>query len=253
MTRTVEDCAIMFEAIAGYDPLDDHSAQVPVPDYRGELSRGVRGLRVGLIRDYSLAHVQPAVGNTIRAAIAALEALGTEIEEIDMPAIHGNISAQLTIESCEPSTYHQEWLRERAADYGDDVRTLLELGEMYLATHYLQAQRYRSVLRKEFVEGFKRVDVFVTPTLPFTATPCGATEVVIENGQREDMLSAIMQFTGVPSLAGLPALSLPVGFDADGLPVGMQVIGRPFDEGTLFRVGHAYQGATNWHTRAPSL
>jgi len=117
----------------------------------------------------------------------------------------------------------------------------------------LQAQRSRSVLRKEFLEGFKHVDAFVTPTLPFAATPCGATEVVIENGQREDMPSAIMQFTGVPSLAGLPALSIPVGFDTDGLPVGMQVIGRPFDEGTLFRLGHAYQGATSWHTRAPRL
>ncbi|PYM78958.1 MAG: Asp-tRNA(Asn)/Glu-tRNA(Gln) amidotransferase GatCAB subunit A, partial [Candidatus Rokuibacteriota bacterium] len=135
---------------------------------------------------------------------------------------------------------------------GDDVRTLLELGEMYLATHYLQAQRYRSVLRKEFLDGFRRVDVFVTPTLPFTATPCGATTVAIEGNREEDMLSAIMQFTGVPSLAGLPALSLPVGFDADGLPVGMQVIGRPFDEATLFRLGHAYQQATDWHTRAPA-
>ena len=253
MTRTVEDCVLMFEIIAGHDPLDDHSAQVPVSDYRGELTRGGRGLRVGLIRDYSLAHVQAAVGDTIRAALTTLESLGMQVEEIAMPSIHGNISAQLTIESCEPSTYHQEWLRTRAADYGEDVRTLLELGEMYLATHYLQAQRYRSVLRKEFLEGFKHVDVFVTPTLPFTATPCGATEVVIENDQREDMLSAIMQFTGVPSLAGLPALSIPVGFDADGLPVGMQVIGRPFDEGTLFRLGHAYQSATSWHTRAPRL
>jgi aspartyl-tRNA(Asn)/glutamyl-tRNA(Gln) amidotransferase subunit A len=117
----------------------------------------------------------------------------------------------------------------------------------------LQAQRYRSVLRKEFREGFKHGDAFVTPTLPFTATPCGATEVVIENGLRENMLSAIMQFTGGPSLAGLPTLSIPVGFDTDGLPVGMQVIGRPFDEGTLFRLGHAYQGATSWHTRAPRL
>ena len=208
---------------------------------------------MGLIRDYSLTHVQPAVDATIRAALDTLRSLGVEIEEIAMPSIHGNISAQLTIESCEPSTYHQEWLRTRPADYGEDVRTLLELGEMYLATHYLQAQRYRSVLRKEFLDGFKRVDVFVTPTLPFTATPCGATTVTIEGDREEDMLSAIMQFTGVPSLAGLPALSLPVGFDADGLPVGMQVIGRPFDEATLFRLGHAYQQATDWHTRAPSI
>jgi aspartyl-tRNA(Asn)/glutamyl-tRNA(Gln) amidotransferase subunit A len=253
MARTVEDVVLMFDVIAGHDPLDDSTAQVPVPDHRGELARGVRGLRIGLIRDYSLSHVQPAVGGTIRAALKTLESLGADVEEIAIGSIHGNISAQLTIESCEPSTYHQEWLRTRAGEYGEDVRTLLELGEMYLATHYLQAQRYRSVLRKEFLDGFTRVDVFVTPTLPFTATPCGATTVVIENGREEDMLSAIMQFTGVPSLAGLPALSVPVGFDGDGLPVGMQVIGRPFDEATLFRLGHAYQSATDWHTRAPRL
>src|SRR5207247_697885 len=201
----------------------------PAADYRADLTRPGRGLRVGLVRDYSLTHVQKAVGDAVRAALKRLEELGAQVEEIAMPSIHGNISAQLTIESCEPSAYHQQWLRTRAADYGEDVRTLLELGEMYLATHYIQAQRYRSLLRKEFLEGFKRVDVFVTPTLPFTATPCGATEVVIEGDRKEDMLSAIMQFTGVPSLAGLPALSLPVGFDPDGLPVGMQVIGRPFD------------------------
>lgn len=253
MTRTVEDCVTMFEVIAGYDPLDPHSAQVPLADYRADLGRGVRGLRIGLIRDYSLTHVQKAVGEAVRGALKTLEAEGARVEEIAMPSIHGNISAQLTIESCEPSAYHQEWLRTRPGDYGEDVRTLLEMGEMYLATHYIQAQRYRSVLRREFLEGFKQVDVFVTPTLPFTATPCGATDVVIENNQKEDMLSAIMQFTGVPSLAGLPALSLPVGFDPDGLPVGMQVIGRPFDEAGLFRLGHAYQAVTSWHTKSPAL
>ena len=253
MTRTVDDCAVMFGIIAGYDPVDVHSAQVPVDDYTSGFGRGVASLKVGLIRDYSLTHVQPAVGDAIRGALRTLEELGAPVEEIAVPSIQGNISAQLTIESCEPSTYHQDWLRSRASEYGDDVRTLLELGELYLATHYLQAQRYRSVLRNELLDAFRRVDVLVTPTLPFTATPCGATKVVIENEQEEDMLSAIMQFTGVPSLAGLPAISLPVGFDADGLPIGMQVIGRPFDEVTLFRVGHAYQSVTEWHRRAPRL
>src|SRR5438093_12394782 len=109
-----------------------------------------------------------------------------------MPSIAGYISAQLTLDSCAPSAYHQEWLRTRAADYGEDVRTLLESGEMYLATHYIQAQRYRSLLRKEFLEGFKRVDVFVTPTLPFTATPCGATEGVIDGNRKADRLAASM-------------------------------------------------------------
>src|SRR5437763_1243868 len=139
MTRTVEDCVVMFEAIAGHDPLDDHSAQVPLADYRAELARPVRGLHVGLIRDYSLPHVQKAAGDAGRGALKTLEGLGAHVEEIAMPSIHGNISAQLTIESCEPSAYHQEWLRTRAADYGEDVRTLLESGEMYLARHYIQA------------------------------------------------------------------------------------------------------------------
>src|SRR5438445_1445023 len=98
MTRTVEDCLLIFQVIAGHDPLDEHSALAPVPDYRGELGRGLRGLRVGLIRDYSLSHVQPAVGDTIRAALKTLESLGVEIEEIAMPSIQGTISAQLTIE-----------------------------------------------------------------------------------------------------------------------------------------------------------
>ena len=124
---------------------------------------------------------------------------------------------------------------------------------MLLATHYLQAQRYRTLLRAEFIEAFKTVDVFICPTLPFTATPMGATTVVIDNGIEEDMLSAIMQFTGVASLTGLPALNVPCGFDPDGMPMGMQIIGRPFDEATLFRAGHAFQQATGFHRRAPVL
>ena len=252
MTRTVEDCALMFGVVAGHDPLDPYSVPTPAADYLAGLGAGIRGIRIGLIKDYSLTHVQPAVGDAIRAALDTLRRLGADVSEVPMPSIEGNISAQLTIESCEPSTYHQKWLRTRPEDYGADVRALLEMGEMYLATHYLQAQRYRTVLRNDFLKAFDTVDVFVTPTLPFAATPCGATTVVIEGGREEDMLSAIMQFTGVPSLTGLPALSLPVGFDPDGLPIGMQVIGRPFDEATLFRFGHAYQGATEWHRAKPA-
>jgi aspartyl-tRNA(Asn)/glutamyl-tRNA(Gln) amidotransferase subunit A len=143
-------------------------------------------------------------------------------------------------------------LRVRPGDYGSDVRALLEVGEMLLATHYLQAQRYRSLLRAEFIDAFRQVDVFVCPTLPFTATTLGATKVVIENDVEEDMLSAIMQFTGVPSLTGLPSLAVPCGFDSDGLPIGMQIIGAPFSESKLFSVGHAFQTATDFHTRHPS-
>jgi aspartyl-tRNA(Asn)/glutamyl-tRNA(Gln) amidotransferase subunit A len=253
MARSVHDCALMFGVVAGHDPKDDGSAAVPTADYTADLRLGVRRLRIGVIPGYFFDHLQPAVLESVQAALSTLEELGAVVVDVDVEHIHGNISAQLTVESCEPSTYHQGWLRERPEDYGDDVRLLLELGELHLATHYLQAQRYRTVLRRQFLDAFKHVDVFICPTLPFTATPIGETTVAIEEGVEEDMLSAIMQYTGVPSLTGLPSLAVPCGFDGDGLPIGMQVIGRPFDEATLFRVGAAYQDATDFHRRRPPL
>lgn len=253
MARTVEDCALMFGAIAGPDPNDPTTAERPCADYLAGLRDGVRGLRIGIVPDYFFHHLQAPVRSAVQDALAQLEQLGAHVVEVPIANIHGNISAQLTIESAEPSTYHQRWLRERPEDYGDDVRTLLEVGEMLLATHYLQAQRYRTLLRNEFLQAFRRVDAFLCPTLPFTATKVGATTVVVEDGQEEDMLSAIMQFTGIASLTGLPALNVPCGFDDDGLPVGMQLIGKPFDEATLFRTGHAYQEATDFHRRSPEL
>jgi aspartyl-tRNA(Asn)/glutamyl-tRNA(Gln) amidotransferase subunit A len=207
---------------------------------------------VGVVPGYFFHHLQPPVDRAVREALATLEGLGATVVDVGIDNIHGNISAQLTIESAEPSAYHQRWLRERPDDYGEDVRTLLELGELLLATHYVQAQRYRALLRREFLDAFKRVDVFVCPTLPFTATRVRETKVIIEEGVEEEMLSAIMQFTGVPSLTGLPSLAVPCGFDDDGLPIGMQVIGRPFAEATLFRVGAAFQHVTDFHERAPT-
>ncbi len=253
MTRTVEDCALMFSVIAGHDSRDAGSVDVPIHDYAADLDRGVNGLRIGIIPDYFFAHLQAPVHDAVTAALTTFTNLGAHLLDVEVEGIHGNISAQLTIESCEPSTYHQHWLRERPQDYGDDVRLLLEAGELQLATQYLQAQRYRALLRSRFLDAFKSVDVFVCPTLPFTATRVGETLVEITDGAPEDMLAAIMQFTGVPSLTGLPALNVPCGFDDNGLPIGMQVIGRPFDEATLFRVGAAFQATTGFHTRVPVL
>lgn len=253
MTRTVEDCALMFSVIAGRDASDPTTAQVPVHDYLSGLKQGVKGLRIGVVPGYFFHHLQPPVHAALKSALSTFESLGAVIHEVDIKNIHGNISAQLTIEAAEPSTYHQRWLRERPNEYGEDVRTLLEVGEMLLATQYLHAQRYRVLLRQEFMDAFRQVDVFVCPTLPFTATEVGAMRVVIENGVEEDMLSAIMQYTGVPSLTGLPSLAVPCGFDPDGLPVGMQIIGRPFDEATLFRAGSAFQTVTDFHLKSPAM
>lgn len=253
MTRTVEDNARMLNVMAGYDPLDHGSADVGTVDYTADLNRGVDSIRIGVVPDYFFYHLQAPVHDRVREALSTLERVGASVVDVKIGNIHGNISAQLTIESAEPSAYHQRWLRERADDYGHDVRVLLEVGELLLATHYIQAQRYRNVLRAEFLDAFKDVDVFICPTLPFTATPVGDMSVVIKEGQPEDMLSAIMQFTGVPSLTGLPSLNVPCGFDDDGLPVGMQIIGRPFAEATLYRVGAAFQAETDFHLRTPEL
>ena len=252
MTRTVEDCAIMFNTLAGHDYRDGGSAQVLVSDYTNDLNKGVKGLRIGVVPGYFFNNVQEPVLKAYKSALAKFEELGAIIEEVDIKNIEGNITAQLVVESCEPSTYHQRYLREQPENYGDDVRLLLELGEMHLATHYIQAQRYRTLLKGEFMEAFKSVDVFICPTLPFTATKVGETVVNI-NGKEEDMLSAIMQFTGVPSLAGLPSLNVPCGFDHNGLPIGMQIIGKPFDEQMLFRMGHTYQENTDFHKKSPII
>jgi aspartyl-tRNA(Asn)/glutamyl-tRNA(Gln) amidotransferase subunit A len=253
MARTAADCAAMFTVLAGYDPADAGSINEPVPDYSRNLDHGVDGLRIGLIEDYSLRHLQPQVEKAVREALEILTSAGARTCEVSIADIEGNISAQLTVEAAEPSTYHQRWLRERPQDYGEDVRLLLEVGEFLLATQYLQAQRYRALLRTQTLAALERADVLACPTLPFTATPLGEVLVEIEPGAPEDMLAAIMQFTGLPSLTGLPAISVPCGFDGAGLPIGIQLIGRPFEEATLLRVAAAFQAHTTFHQRIPPL
>lgn len=253
LARTAADCALMFNIIAGHDRRDATTDECALDDYNPDLEDSIQGLRIGVIPGYFDARLQAPVHAAVSQALGVLVTMGARIVDVAIPDIDANISAQLTIEATEPSTYHQQWLRARPQDYGDDVRTLLEVGELLPATHYVQAQRYRTMLRQHFLAAFRKVDVFICPTLPFTATPVGATEVVIENGVPEDMLGAIMRFTGIPSLTGLPALSVPCGFDGDGMPIGMQIIGRPFTENYLLGIAAAYQKVTRFDARQPPL
>lgn len=218
MARSAHDCAVMMNAIAGHDPRDATTAAAAVPDYTARIDRGVAGLRVGLIKGHALHHVQRPVRDAMEAALQVLEKEGATLVEVDTIDVAHVVPALMTIDAAEPSAWHQRWLRERPGDYGDDVRTLLEAGELLLATHYIHAQRYRSVLRDQFLEAFTDVDVFLSPTLPFTATGVGQPTVEIDAGAPEDMLAAILQFTCIPSLAGLPALSIPSASTATGFP-----------------------------------
>jgi aspartyl-tRNA(Asn)/glutamyl-tRNA(Gln) amidotransferase subunit A len=253
MCRTVEDCALMFGAMAGYDSRDRQTANVPVPDYRSELARGLDGMRVAVIEDFTLTGQQAGVRIAMEAAIKELEGAGVEIREAKLEHLESAVSALLTVDIAEPSAYHAEWIRDRPTEYGADVRSLLEVGELYLATHYIQAQRYRTVLRDQFAEILRDVDAILTPTVPFTAPPAGATDVTLESGEVMDIVSAVMRYNALPPLTGMPALSVPCGFSDDDLPVGMQLVGSAFDESTLFRIGHGYQQLTDWHTSAPPV
>jgi len=252
MTRTVEDCALLLQTIAGHDADDLGTAQIPVGDYLGALRCGVQGLRIGVIPDYFFTQLQPAVLNATQEALRVLQDAGAQIVHTRIEDLDLNLSALMTIESAEPSAFHQRWMRERPGDYGDNVRFMFEQGELYLASHYIQAQRFRNVLRARFLQRFaESIDVFALPSLPFTAPVIGTASIELEPGVVRPTLEAIMRFTGIASVCGLPALSVPSGFDARNMPIGLQLLGRPFDEATLFRTAYAFQQATDHHTRKP--
>jgi aspartyl-tRNA(Asn)/glutamyl-tRNA(Gln) amidotransferase subunit A len=163
-----------------------------------------------------------------------------DIDQIELAAIAG-----ATILVSEAATYHQRWLRERPEDYGEDVRQRLLTGELYPATAYINAQRVRTVLRESFLRTLSGVDILLAPATPITAPPI--------TGFSTDARANLTRFTTPINLVGLPALSLPCGFDSANLPIGMQLIGRPFDEARLFRAGRAYERVTDWHNRRPAV
>jgi aspartyl-tRNA(Asn)/glutamyl-tRNA(Gln) amidotransferase subunit A len=252
LARTSDDCALMLQEMAGWDPRDATTTDAHPGNYLGETDLPLTGLRVGIIDGYSLNGLQPGVEIAMRAAIATLETLGAIIVALNLPGIDDVVDAQIIVDAAEPSAVHQRWIAERPEDYGDDVRVLLQAGLTFSAVDYIQAQRYRAALRATFLERLRRVDVVVTPTIPFTAPRIGQHLVPIGEDVNADVLVGNMRYTALPSMTGTPAISLPVGFDDDGMPVGMQVIAAPFAEATLFRVGHHLQNATDFHQRRPA-
>ncbi len=245
MARTVRDVALMLTVIAGPDPADPAAASVPVSDFTAGLEDGVRGLRIGLPRAYFFEQLEDDVAQAVEAAVAALRAAGAEVREVMVPHLEVAAAAFAPIISAEAAAYHQRWLRERPQDYGEDVRQRLFQGLLYPAVDYVNAQRARRWVLDGFLQVLKEVDVLLTPTVPVTAPPIPGPAVATPN--------PLTRCTFPVNLTGLPALSLPCGFDRQGLPVGLQIIGRPFDEATVLRVGHAYQRLTDWHTRRPPI
>jgi len=246
LTRTVEDAAIILQAIAGHDPEDGSSADEPVPDYRQSINGGVRGMRVGVPSEFFFDNLDPEVEGALKAAVQTLEGLGANVVEVSLPHI-GEIPGALTAMMLpEALAYHQKWMAQRPEDYGEDVRYRLEMGATYLAVHYVQAQRLRQIAVDAWRRDvFSRVDLLATPTTPIPAAR-------IDDGSLQTTFSLI-RLTNPINFLGVPAISVPCGFTEAGLPVGLQLIGRWWDEGTVLRAAHAYEQATDWHKRRPPL
>ena len=252
MTRTVADSALVLGAMAGYDPADPTSSVLPVPDYAAALTGDVRGLRVGLLRAFFLESAPPEVRTAVEAAARALEKAGAVVDEVALPGVGHVAAGALAVVATEAMTYHAEWLRTRTADYDPDVSSRLMVGAFVTGVHYVRGQQARALIRREVDDALARHDVLLAPATPVTAPRIDERDTTLGDGPC-DIRSALIRLTRPFNFSGHPACSVPCGFTGGGLPIGMQIVGRTFDEATVLRVGDAYQRLTDWHARRPVL
>ncbi|HEU4439532.1 MAG TPA: amidase [Methylomirabilota bacterium] len=253
MARTAEDCALLLRTIAGPDPLDATASPHHVPDYLAALALPVKGLRIGVPENFFFQGLDPEMEVAVRAAIDTLRGLGARVEEIRLPDPQTMSDVTNIVSRSEATALHGHLLRERPRDLGAFTRARLELGLRIPAHDYLQALRLRARLARAFSESvWSRVDLLAAPVIP---EPAPLLEAVLD-GSIEQMTARqgrFSRFTRPFNGLGLPALSLPAGFSRAGLPLAFQLVGRPFDEATVLRASHAYQGVTDWHARQPQL
>ena len=244
MARTVQDCAFLLQPLAGYDPADPASSGALVDDYVAPLGRDIRGLKIGVPRAYFLEEVDAEVARAFEEALETLRRLGAEVRDVQIPSLRGAHSFLLIL-MAEAYAYHERDIREHPELYGEVLRERILTGALVTASEYTQAQRIRSEICRETAEVLKTIDVLASPTALKPATPFA---------QALDPEFAFPKSNMAPfNLTGLPTLALPCGFSASGLPVSFQVSGRPFEEATVLRAGHAYEQATTWHTRRPPV
>jgi len=270
LAHTAEDAEQLFLLMAGFDPKDATAEDAPLQGAACRGEAGVNGLRIGVPEEYFMEGIQPNVEKAVRKAIDILGEMGAEIVKVSMPHTEYALPVYYLIAPAEASANLARYdgvrygLREenagmldmffksRGKGFGPEVKRRIMLGTYalsagYYEAYYGQAQKVRTLIRKDFDEAFKLVDVIAAPVAPTTAFPIG--------GHGDDPLAMYLEdvFTLPANLAGVPGLSFPVGFDGEGLPVGMQLMGRHFDEAALFRTACAYQRATDWHLRAPEI
>jgi aspartyl-tRNA(Asn)/glutamyl-tRNA(Gln) amidotransferase subunit A len=268
--RTVEDVALTLGAIAGHDPHDSTSFQAEIPDYRAELKQRRGPWKLGLPKEYFGAGLDPEVGAAVQAAVDYYRRLGCEIKEVSLPHSQYAIAAYYIIATAEASSNlarfdgvrygHRSakatdavdlYFQSRAEGFGAEVKRRIILGTYVLSSgyydaYYLRAQKVRTLIRQDFLNAYREVDALLTPPSPVPA---------FKIGEKSDPLAMYLLdiYTLGVNLAGLPGASVPCGFTKGGLPIGLQIIGQPFQEANLLAIAQAYEQGHDWHTRHPVL
>jgi len=251
LTRSARDAAVVLEAIAGCDPRDDTSSREPVGDYVPETGCSIREVRIGLPQNFYLERLDADVDVAVRKMAATAESLGARIIPVRVPDIEALNAVGRVILLAEASALMEKYIHNRG-QFGADVLALLDQGRLLPATDYVNAQRLRRMLQREFAQLWKRADCLFTPTTPIPAPRIVEKTVQIGSVTEDARLATTRLVRGI-NVLGLPALSMPCGFDRRGLPVSLQIIGRPFDEALILRVAAALEDATEFHQHAPKI
>ncbi len=245
MARRVLDAGLLLQAIAGYDPLDPYSLDVPVSDYLTGIPAGIKGWRIGLADDEFFQETEPEVRQAVEAAAEVFKSLGGRLSRLEVPMARQAAQANGLMVTSDAAAYHQERLRSEPEKFGADVRQRLENGAAYTSTEYILARRTQTLARRQFEQIFEACDLLLLPATAVTAP-------LIEGPDAVEQARRLTRYTAPFNLTGFPALSLPCGFSA-GLPVGLQIVAPPWAEDRLLRGAHAYEQATTWHRVEPHI
>src|SRR6266581_1851939 len=244
ISRTVEDCALTLQAIAGHDPRDPYTAQRAVLDYRAGLTGDIKGLRIGVVKA------------AVMQAIADLGALGATIVEVSIPILPSAAAVTRAILAVESATLHHDWIRTRLRDYDHNVQIDFLTGAILPAQLYYKAQQLRELTRHQVFAALQQADVLALPSSSEPAPLLPTGPGIQSKEEARQRMAGRRSFTGVFNLANVPALCVPCGFaavDGKDLPIGLQLAGKPFDDGLLLKVAHAYEQSTAWHTQRPPI
>src|SRR5580692_4111339 len=252
LARTAGDCALLLGLMAGADPEDPTAVEGPLPDYLAAVQRPVKGLTIGIPAAFYVDDLDPEVARIIDETVAILKREGAAVVQVELPDQRQLTAASQLVLAVEAAAFHKRWMIERPQDYGPQVLMRLQNGLAVPAVSYLEAMRWRGPALAAHLAAIVGVDAVIAPVAPLAA-PTIAESDVGNSPDADAVIQRLTRFTRPVNYLGLPALAIPAGFTRDGLPVGMQLIGRPFDEATLLRIGAAFQRATDFHDRVPEL